>query len=78
MNLVMPFLTDDHEFARGVEFGLLYERMSKSDETEIKDYFHTTNQDQICVAASRLGWRVEDMKTWEDGPEWTLFRLMKG
>ncbi len=52
--LLCPFLDDDPRFAFGVEFGLLWARMK--DGEPIAGYFTVANQDQILLAASRLGW----------------------
>jgi hypothetical protein len=55
--LVLPFLTDDPEFAKGVEVGMLYERMKHEDAVE--GDFLLANQEQILLLANRLGWYVE-------------------
>jgi hypothetical protein len=60
-NLIVPFLTDNPEFARGVEFGMLYARM-RQEQTAIADYFLLANQEQILLAANRLGWEVLTLK----------------
>jgi hypothetical protein len=67
--LVCPFLNADPVYAFGVEFGMLYARMRSSDEP-IGDYFTIQNQDQILLAASRLGWSVEEIRKWGDGWFW--------
>jgi hypothetical protein len=66
--LVMPFLNGEEAYALGVEFGMLYSRMKSDD--EVKDYFCRENQDQILLAASRLGWRVVEMKPHDDDWFW--------
>jgi len=63
-SLICPFLTDNPQFAHGVEFGLLYARM-QSQEERISDYFHKENQDQILLLASRQGWYVREMKSFD-------------
>ena len=73
--LVCPFLTDDTEFARGVEFGMLYARMRESDEP-IGQYITRGNQDQVLLAASRLGWSVAEMRNW--GTDWFWCLMEKG
>ncbi len=60
--LVVPFLTDDPMFAYGVEFGLLYAQARQEEVLEIEDYFCRENQDRILLLASRLGWRVAEMR----------------
>ncbi len=59
-SLVCPFLTDDPMFAAGVEFGMLFTRMSETSEP-IQDYFLRENQDRILLLANRLGWTVDDI-----------------
>ncbi len=72
-SLVCPFLTDDPQFAYGVEFGLLYAAMRDAD--EVADYFCLANQDQILLLASRLRWHVVEMEPW--GTDWFWVRLEK-
>jgi len=55
--LVCPFLDSSPEYARGVEFGILFERMKF--EEEIIDLFLMENQDQILLLVNRLGWTVD-------------------
>jgi hypothetical protein len=71
--LICPFLDQSPRYAYGVEFGMLYARMDGGDEDEIEDYFCRANQDQILLAASRLGWHVATMEPW--GSDWLRFRL---
>ncbi len=73
--LAMPFLNPDPVYAFGVEFGLLYPQMRDGD-GPIEDYFTIQNQDQILLAASRLGWTVAEMEPW--GDDWFFVRLEKG
>lgn len=72
--LLCPFLNTDPAFAYGVEFGLLWARM-QNEEEPIADYFTRANQDQILLAASRLGWAVAEMKPWDR--YWFWCRLEK-
>jgi hypothetical protein len=77
-NLTMPFLDGDSRFAAGVEFGMLHARLRDPDVDEIADYFTLVNQDQILLAASRLGWRVEEMREWDGAPDqWFWVRLVR-
>ncbi len=62
--LVVPFLTDDPLFARGVEFGMLYAEMKNTDRVE--DYFTLDNQEQILLLANRLDWHVVEMKQYDN------------
>lgn len=63
--MVCPFLNGEPAYAHGVEFGMLYCQMRDSDEP-VEGYFHRENQDQILLAASRLGWTAEDIKAHDD------------
>lgn len=75
--LVCPFLDADPKYALGVEFGMLYAQLRDADEP-VSGYFTTANQDQILLAASRLGWSVAEMKQWEEHPDdWFWLRLEK-
>ena len=73
--LVMPFLNPDPVYAFGVEFGMLYPQL-RDDSEPISEYFTIQNQDQILLAASRLGWVVAEMKPWK--ADWFFVRLEKG
>ena len=55
MKLIVPFLTDDPAFARGVEFGMLYDRMLHS-QSEITGLYHVDNQEQITLLVNRDTW----------------------
>ncbi len=68
--LVMPFLTDDPMFAYGVEIGMLYTRMRDTKEDVVEGYFCRWNQDHITLMASRLGWKVTEMKPWDKDNLW--------
>lgn len=73
--LVCPFLNADPVYAFGVEFGMLYVEMRAENPAPIARYFTTENQDQILLAASRLGWTVEEIKPW--GKDWFWCRMEK-
>lgn len=74
-SLVCPFLTDDPLYALGVEFGMLYARMSRMKMGTIKDYFLLDNQEQVLLLASRLGWSVVKMRVWRKS--WVFITLRK-
>ena len=74
-DLICPFLTDDPEFARGVDFGMLFQCMRT--ESEIDDYFLTANQEQITLLANRMGWHIVNMESWSEGPEWTRIHMIE-
>ena len=57
---VCPFLDGSESFANGVEFGLLYGTMQTTN--RIEDFFLNDNQDQILLLASRLNWKVNEIK----------------
>jgi len=61
--LVVPFLTDEPLFAFGVEYGLLFARMSDPNVNEIHDYCSIWLQEQITLTANRCGWRIVEMST---------------
>ncbi len=75
-SLICPFLTDDVNFAHGVEFGMLYARMRDGDENVIRDFFLADNEEQILLLANRLGWRGEKLSC--DTPGWCRLRLRRG
>jgi hypothetical protein len=70
--LLCPFLKESSEFTHGVEFGMLFARMQR--ETKIADFFLRSNQDQILLAASRLGWSIVKMRSSGD---WTWISMKK-
>ena len=72
--LVIPFLTDEPLYTHGVEFGMLYVQMRDTEEP-ISGYFTIENQDQILLAASRMGWRVIKMEPWEN--QWFWLEMEK-
>lgn len=72
-DLICPFLDQSPRYAYGVEFGMLYARMDAGSEVLIDDYFCRANQDQILLAASRLGWQVTAMGPC--GPDWLRLRM---
>jgi hypothetical protein len=74
-SLICPFLTDEFEFARGVEFGMFYARL-RLRPREIREYVLLPNQDQILLLASRFGYRVVKMKPW--GEQWLFIWLRRG
>jgi len=70
-DLACPFLTDEPEFARGVEFGMLYSEMSRASES-IGQYFRTESQERILLLANRLKWTVKEMEPTKYGWFWCL------
>jgi hypothetical protein len=71
--LVCPFLDESNEYASGVEFGILYANMQDPWNDMIEDFFTRANQDQILLAANRLGWHVAEIK--EENKDWFWCRL---
>ena len=62
----------------GVDFGLLWAQLRDPGCDLVEGYFVTANQERITLACNRLGWRVEEMKPWEEAPDqWTWFRLRR-
>jgi hypothetical protein len=75
-HLACPFLTDSFEFARGVEVGMLWERMKRR--RSVNDYFLTANQEQILLMANRLGWEVLSLRPVAHGdPQWFHLRMRR-
>lgn len=72
-SLVCPFLTDDPNYAYGVELGMLFEQMKI--ETKIKNYFTMANQEQITLLCNRTGWTIKDMIPW--GKDWVFIDMAK-
>jgi hypothetical protein len=73
---VCPFLTGDPVFAAGVEFGMLWVRMRDADIDEVlDDCFLLANQDQIKLAAARLGWRIVHMCPEDE--KWFCCRMVR-
>jgi len=72
--LVCPFLNDDPTYSLGVEFGMLYARMQAED--RVADYFSRKNQEQILLAANRLGWRVVEVRS--QNKDWFWCEMEKG
>lgn len=60
--LVCPFLNHDPVFAQGVAFGQLWCRMRE--EIEISDYILSEIDEQVRVAASRLGFEITKLEPW--------------
>jgi hypothetical protein len=71
-HLLCPFLQESADFAHGVEFGMLFERMKRA--RKIADYFLRKNQDQILLLASRFGWDVIRLKSSGD---WVWIKMKK-
>jgi hypothetical protein len=67
--LLCPFLNDSPDYAHGVELGLLWARL-RGEEEVIEDYVTLANQEQVTLAANRLGWRVALMRRGPKGWFW--------
>jgi hypothetical protein len=74
--LIVPFLTDNPVYARGVEFGMLFEEMKRRPRI-IQNYFLRANQEQILLLASRMRYAVVSMKPW-DGDWFYLYMEREG
>ncbi len=72
--LLVPFLERDKRYALGVEYGMLHERMRN--ESEVTGYFTLDNQEQITLAANRLGWTIRSMEPWGGG-DWFWLEMEK-
>ena len=67
--LVVPFLTDNVQFAYGVEFGMLYAEM-RSGTDVVQGYHSRAIQEQVTLTANRLGWRVAEMRNHDRDNFW--------
>lgn len=80
--LVLPFDTDDPEFARGVECGRLWEQMEVIDYQEadlplgltIKQIIHGTNAEMVMRMCGAKGWSFE--AEFIDDGHWVEVTLM--
>ncbi len=72
--LVCPFLDEAPSYAHGVEFGMLWNRL-RGDEDEIDDIISTANQEQVTLAANRLGWHISGMEQLDEF--WVKIRLTR-
>lgn len=54
LNLVLAFDTDEPEFTRGVEAGILWERMVH--EAHIEQLVHAENAEMVIRMAEARGW----------------------
>lgn len=53
--LALAFDTDDAEFARGVEVGRLWERLTNSPGDEVEEMIHTSNAEMAMRIGEALG-----------------------
>jgi hypothetical protein len=67
--LIGPFLTDNHEFKLGAEFGMMYMRLLHKKQNKHRDLVHAENEDKVRLMAQRIGWEVTNVgvvdKTWK-------------
>lgn len=76
--LVVPFLTDDPDFVRGWEAGLLYADMRAGKE-QIEGWFDPLNEEQHHLTARWMGYESEHgQRTREDDWIWMTFRRRNG
>lgn len=71
--LVMPFLTHDPVWVRGFEAGRLFQWMCEGS-PRITGTFHSANQEQIFLMASRLNYACEWKQTTEGFVDMVLTR----
>jgi hypothetical protein len=64
--LLLPFDTEDEQFARGVEVGRLWE-MFKHNEEPFEQTIHATNAEMVLRMSERLG---RPIRTDELGSDW--------
>lgn len=70
--LLVPFLDTSDSFAHGVEFGMIFEQLKVCREAgePFRQYVTIANQEQLTLAANRLGWHIETMRPWGDQWFW--------
>lgn len=76
-SLLVPFLNADPVFCQGVQFGMLAQRMLDK-EPDIREYILSEIEEQVRVAASRLGYEIVELRSWEhEGQEagWVFVRM---
>lgn len=64
-SLVVPFLDDSPTYARGVEFGMLFERLKKA--KKVKELITTDNEEQVTLLLNRTGWESVSVKQIGEG-----------
>lgn len=78
--LACPFLNDDPVYAAGVEFGMLWADLRQQPK-RWSGYVLPTNEEQVRVAASRLGYEVPKIEPWTPDDEtetaWVLMELRR-
>jgi hypothetical protein len=72
-SLVLPFDSDDPEFTRGFEAGMLWERMEHTDELEVT--VHDGNAEMIMRMCEARGWAFQGEQV-ADG--WMHVQLRRG
>jgi len=75
--LLCPFLDDSKTYALGVEFGMIWAKFQDSSIDEIKDFIMTDNEEQIILAANRLGWIIEKINNTDQGGGWTWIEMRR-
>ena len=79
--LVVPFLDALPTYAYGVEFGMWYAAVSAlGPGEEHAAYIRTENSEQMRLTCYRKGWKVVELKPWDDGPPdngWVFLRVRK-
>lgn len=77
--LVMPFLSDDPQFARGFECGKLYRQMLDG-KPLIRDpgTYHQANMDQIQIMTGHCGYTVENVEVLDGGTWFHATFVKKG
>ena len=81
MHIVLPFDTDDPEFTRGVEIGMVYEALTRlpPEAVSYERTIHTSNLEMLLRVADSEGWtlrpRASVDETGESYDEWTVVVL---
>ncbi len=79
-SLLIPFLDKSPTYCYGVEFGMQVIAPMLRGKKCIKGYFRTENEEQIRLAAHRLGYTLVFLRCWKfNGQEtgWVYMKLCK-
>lgn len=79
-SLLVPFLNQDPVYCHGVELGMQVIAPMLRKRRVVKGYFRTENEEQIRLTAGRLGYVLEEVSPWDDGPEdngWVYMKMVR-
>lgn len=79
-SLLIPFLDPSQRYCRGVELGMQIIAPMLNGKRVIRGYFRSRNEEQIRLAAHRMGYEVTLVKAWRfEGKRtgWVRMKLKK-